>query len=85
VEGEVDRGIQTHAHTLPVVLRWPDTPTQWNCKKKTHKSRIPHKRLAIAIDRVPKRKRVQIDRIANSKRSTNTRIPRMEEINYLEE
>ena len=38
-----------------------------------------------AIGRVPKRKRVQIDRIARSKRSTNTRIPRMEETNSLEE
>ena len=36
-------------------------------RKRPTRSRIPHKRLAIAIDRVPKRKRVQIDRIAKAK------------------
>jgi hypothetical protein len=38
-----------------------------------------------AIGRVPKRKRVQIDRIARSKKSKNTRIPRTEETNSSED
>jgi hypothetical protein len=36
-------------------------------RKRPTRSRIPHKRLARAIDRVPKRKRVQIDRITKAK------------------
>ena len=66
VSGWIEDTNATHTHNR-LFFVGPIHQPNGIARKRPTRSRIPHKRLAIAMDRVPKRKRVQIDRIAKAK------------------